>query len=212
MPAPALRLVGVALLALQAAAAAAAGPQPPDQPIRSGDRLIFPEGAPIPRSLTKTEREFLRDHPIENPGLRGPNPPPLGPIFCVPEYAPQEGILVAWESFTPLLTQMIQRITSNNAGTVFVVCDSTTEQSTVATTLAAATNPPVNLALVKYVIRTTDTVWIRDYGPRYILNGTPGHQCRGISDHIYNRPRPNDDAFPPAFSTYKGHEIGRAHV
>src|SRR5262249_16245296 len=139
--------------------------------------------------------------------LRGPNPPPDGPIFCPPEYAPTEGLLIAWEAFSTLQTQMVQQITSTGSGIVYIVCDTSAEQASVASILAAASNPPVNLSLVKYVIRTTDTVWIRDYGPRYIYQGTPGHQCRAIVDHIYNRPRPNDDVFPAAFSTYKGHAL-----
>jgi len=54
---------------------------------------------------------------------------------------------------------------------------------------------------VHFVIRVTDTVWIRDYGPRYIYEG----QCRAIIDHTYNRPRPNDNTFNSYFSTYKNH-------
>lgn len=181
---------------------------PPAEPIRDGDRLIYPEGALIPRSLTEVERRYLRDFPLgASPGLRGPNPPPDGPVYCVPEYAPMEGLLIAWEAFSTLQTQMVQQITSSGAGVVYIVCDSTAEQSSVQSALAAAINPAVNLSLVRYVVRTTDTVWIRDYGPRYIYQGTPGHQCRAIVDHVYNRPRPNDDAFPPYFSTQKGHAL-----
>ncbi|MBX3358711.1 MAG: agmatine deiminase family protein [Phycisphaeraceae bacterium] len=202
-----------ALLAQHAWAAApptSARQGPVTQPIRDGDRLIFPEGARIPRSLTEVERAFLIDYPITVPapgGLRGPGAgAPDGPVFCVPEYAPQEGIIIAWEAFTTLQTQMVQQITAVGNSVVYIACDTASEQTAVANTLASATNPSVNLSKVRYVVRTTDTVWLRDYGPRYIYQGTPGHQCRAIIDHTYNRPRPNDNAFPSYFGpSYKGH-------
>jgi agmatine/peptidylarginine deiminase len=54
---------------------------------------------------------------------------------------------------------------------------------------------------VHTVVRITDTVWIRDYGPRYIYEG----DCRAIVDHIYNRPRPNDDNYSSYFKNTVGH-------
>jgi len=51
------------------------------------------------------------------------------------------------------------------------------------------------------VVRSTDTVWIRDYGPRYIFEG----DCRAIVDHVYNRPRPNDDDYSSYFKNSVGH-------
>ena len=38
----------------------------------------------------------------------------------------------------------------------------------------------VNMSRVNFVVRTTDTIWIRDYGPRYIYQGG----CRAIVDHM----------------------------
>ena len=54
---------------------------------------------------------------------------------------------------------------------------------------------------VHTVVRNTDTVWIRDYGPRYIYEGG----CRAIVDHIYNRPRPNDDNYSSYFKNTVSH-------
>src|SRR5262249_42779473 len=53
-----------------------------------------------------------------------------------------------------------------------------------------------------YYIRTTNTVWVRDYGPRYIFEG----DCRALVDHHYNRTsRDNDDDLTNGFSAYKHH-------
>jgi len=170
-----------------------------DEPIRQGDRLIFPEGAAIPRYETQTEQEFLRDHPVQIEYRV--SAPPTGPVHCVAEYEPMEGLLMAWESFTTILTQMAQQVTTVGDADVYMVVDSSSEMTTAASALAAG---GVNMSRVHFVIRTTDSVWIRDYGPRYIYQGN----CRAIVDHIYNRPlRPNDDVFPGYFATVKGHAI-----
>jgi agmatine/peptidylarginine deiminase len=60
------------------------------------------------------------------------------------------------------------------------------------------------MARVHFVLPTAiDTVWQRDYGPRYIYEGN----CRAVIDHQYNRPRPNDDAFPIWYSAYRHHAL-----
>jgi hypothetical protein len=48
--------------------------------------------------------------------------------------------------------------------------------------------------------RSLDSIWMCDYGPRFIYEGN----CRAVIDHKYNRPRPNDDIFPDYWAqTYK---------
>jgi agmatine/peptidylarginine deiminase len=169
---------------------------PAADPVIVGDELVFPEGAEIPRSLTETERKYLQTHP--RLPSRAVTPPPTGQIRCVAEYEPMDGILMSWEAFTTTLTAMSADITNNAGADVYMVVDTTGEQSTATTAL---TSGGVNMSRVKFVVRTTDSVWIRDYGPRYIYQG----QCRAIIDHDYNRPRPNDDLLPSYFSTVKHH-------
>ncbi|HUU82043.1 MAG TPA: agmatine deiminase family protein [Phycisphaerae bacterium] len=170
-----------------------------DEPIRVGDQLSYPEGADIPRSLTQTEHLFLEQHPLQ---LRTRvTDPPTGPIHCVAEYEPMEALLIAWEGTTSLraiLEQMAVHVTSTGDAGLYVMVDNASEQSTAYSQLASA---GVDMNRVQFCIATTDTIWIRDYGPRYIYQG----QCRAIVDHIYNRPRPNDDDQPAYFSTYKNH-------
>ncbi|HKQ46669.1 MAG TPA: agmatine deiminase family protein [Phycisphaerae bacterium] len=176
-----------------------------DEPLWVGDELIYPEGATIPRYMTELEREFLKRFP-HVPSSRALTAPPTLPIHCVAEYEPMEGLLFAWEggspfvnSSTDILPTMIKHITTTAAARAYVVVDTSGEQSTATSMLTTA---GANMSNVQFVIRTTDSVWIRDYGPRYIYHG----QCRGIVDHDYNRPtRPNDDAFPSYFSTVKHH-------
>jgi agmatine deiminase len=57
---------------------------------------------------------------------------------------------------------------------------------------------------VKFLMRpsgiTTDTIWIRDYGPRVVYEG----DCRAVVDHAYDIPtRVDDDAFPAYFASVR---------
>jgi len=162
-------------------------------------RPEFPEGTPVPRSLTPQEAAWLKSHPIQT--LRGTPEPPSGPIECVAEYEPMEGILMSWEggvSFTNVLAAMAKWITNDAATLVYMVVDNAAEQSAATTSLSSA---GALMTRVKFLIRETDSIWIRDYGPRYIYEGN----CRAIIDHIYNRPRPADDVLPVGFAEYKNH-------
>mgnify|MGYP000738569457 CR=1 FL=1 len=165
--------------------------------LRDG-KLDYPEGSNVPRNLTELEREYLKLNPLQIPVQRGPYPAPTGPVHCMAEYEPVEAIHMAWESFSSIQSQMIRWITTTGNADVYVVVDNAAEQTTATTTIQAG---GANMARVRFVVRVTDTVWIRDYGPRYIFEG----DCRAIIDHVYNRPRPNDDAYPSFFAQLKRH-------
>lgn len=165
-----------------------------DQPLWTEYGLVFPEGARIPAYMTEVEREYLLVNPPTPEPLR--LVPPTGSIYCVPEYAPMEGLLMAWEGYTDVLTAMSVGITSGDPqAKVFMVVDNTTEQNSVYTTLS---NAGCDMTRVVFLVRVTDTVWIRDYGPRYIYQDGQ----RAIIDHTYNRPRPNDNAFNDWLAPY----------
>ncbi|MBL8745050.1 MAG: agmatine deiminase family protein [Phycisphaerae bacterium] len=169
------------------------------EPIRTEEGLEFPEGAAIPRSMTRTEREWVADHPLTV--SRGTTPPPafLSDVRCPGEYEPMQGIIFAWEPFgsvAPILSSMVKEVTTTGNAEAYIMVDTTSEQSSVATTLTSA---GANMSRVKFYVVTTDTIWIRDYGPRYIYEGN----VRSIVDHTYNRPRPNDDLQPQFWATQK---------
>ena len=169
-----------------------------EQPEIVGSELVFPENGRIPRYLTDTENWYIARNPLWK--MVRATDPPTGPVLCVAEYEPMEGVLIAWEGFTTILKQMAREITTTGNADLYVVVDSASEQNSATIALQSA---GVDMNRVKFVIRRTDTVWIRDYGPRYIYEGG----CRAIVDHTYNRPRPNDNAFNSYFGPYKGHEV-----
>jgi len=47
----------------------------------------------------------------------------------------------------------------------------------------------VNMDNVEFINCSTNSIWTRDYGPQFIFS----NGVWGITDHIYNRPRPDDD-------------------
>ncbi len=154
-------------------------------PTRAADPTQYPDG--LPKYLTPEERLLPIDRPTRDAfALRAP---PTGTIRCPAEYEPQEGLFIAWEGYTSVLQAMAVGITTQDPDAiVYVVVDTTSEQSSVAATLTAA---GADMSQIRFIVRTTDTVWIRDYGPRFIFEDG----VRAIVDHTYNRPRPNDNAF-----------------
>lgn len=216
------------ILALASSSLAFAASQSPVQgPLLEDGRLVFPEGAELSRALTPAEREYIAQHPEltqQNPfsdRIGGPRPP--GPIACPGEYAPAQAILVSWDGTTSqnaILATMIRHITTTGNADAYVVVDTSAEQTTASTSISAN---GANMARVKFFVRTTDGIWIRDYGPRFVYLGTrntPGQGAvRGIIHHTYNRPtRPNDNAFsgwfgPSGFANKKFsvYELGLTH-
>ena len=157
-----------------------------------------PEGTPIPRSMTPREAALWNS----GYGLRGTGTlPPEGALYCPPEYAPMDGILIAWEGSTSwknILGRMCGQITTTGNADVYCAVDAVSEISGATSVMQSF---GTNMARVEFVVGQTDTIWIRDYGPRYIYQG----DVRVIVDHHYNRPRPFDDGFPSIFASHKGH-------
>jgi agmatine deiminase len=56
------------------------------------------------------------------------------------------------------------------------------------------------MSQVEFIVASTNSVWMRDYGPRFIREGA----TRSMVDHDYNRPRPLDNAFPDALAAQWG--------
>jgi agmatine deiminase len=169
-----------------------------DHPLDENGRPTYPEGFAVPRNATPAE---LALGPVRIDPLRGMGGPPTGPIHCVAEYEPMEGVLLAWEGSTAqlqIVQQMTARITNEGASKVYMVVDNSFDQMNAHSGLVSG---GANMSRVEYVERVTDSIWIRDYGPRYIYEG----DCRAIVDHTYNRPRPADNEFSVYFAEYKNH-------
>ncbi len=169
------------------------------QPIWTEAGLVFPNDAPVPRNMTEIERLYWE----RNPPTPRTTPPPATPVRAVAEYEPTSALCLSWEggtTLTNILADMAVHVTNPATGNadLWIGVDSTTVRNSAQAVLQGR---GVNMARVNFVIRTMDSIWMRDYGPRYVYQG----QCRAIVDHVYNRPRPNDDTFPAAYGTLRRH-------
>ena len=145
---------------------------------------------PLPKYATPDELKLPL--PIAQ---RDGRTPPTGAIHCPAEYELCEGLFFSWQGYTSTITSMVVPLTTRDPdATAFIVVDSASEQSSVYTTLVGA---GADMDQVEFIIRSTDSVWIRDYGPRFIFEDGQ----RAIVDHTYNRPRPNDNLFNDYVST-----------
>jgi agmatine deiminase len=183
------------------------GGQAAAQILDRNGQLVYPEGMAVPKGLSEVERQHLTRNPITGQLGRGVTPPPTGPVHCAAEYEPMEAIILSWRGSTAqqaVLAQMARQISLHGDADVVVAVASAAVQTSAASTIQAT---GADMSRIKFVVRNTDTIWIRDYGPRYIYEGN----CRAIADHQYNRPRPNDNTFPAFYANLRGHafyEIG----
>lgn len=154
--------------------------------------IIDDDPNPLPRDLADFERALPLPRPA--PEIA----PPAGEVWTPAEYSHNQGLLIRWGSFNSVLTEMTVGISTGDADAVVYIL--VTDASQQASATAVIQGAGGDLSQVEFITYTSNTVWIRDYGPRFIVED--GH--RAIVDHVYNRPRPLDDAFPGFLSTLWG--------
>ncbi|MFC1851495.1 C25 family cysteine peptidase, partial [candidate division CSSED10-310 bacterium] len=117
------------------------------------------------------------------------------------EYEQNEGMFISWGSYTSVLAEMTATVTTGDPDAiVYIAVSGSSEQSSATSTLNSY---GADMSQVEFITYNTDTVWVRDYGPRFVMDGT----TRTIIDYEYNRPRPNDDAFPTFVGTQWGESV-----
>ncbi len=154
---------------------------------------LHAETDPLPKTLTPAEAELIARDPIVAAPSRAAPP---GRLRTPAEYEPMEGIMISWRgssSWLSILAQMARDITTIGDAKVFVIAPSSTAANSAQSQIAAA---GADMSRVEITVRFTDSIWIRDYGPRYIYKGVQeagNGGVRAIVDHTYNRPRANDN-------------------
>ncbi len=153
---------------------------------------VAAEEPPLPRGLAPWES------PVRMAWGRIPTAPPGGRIRTPAEYEENEGLLIRWGTFNGVLTEIAVALSqgSPRSRLWIVVADATQQSSALATLIQAGADP----ARIEFIQAPSNSVWIRDYGPRFV--GVDGR--RAIIDHVYNRPRPLDDAIPHAIAAHFG--------
>jgi agmatine/peptidylarginine deiminase len=155
------------------------------------DKAWF-ENNPDSLPIWLTSEEMKRLDEIGKHFVQTQDPP--GPVRHPAEFEPMEGVLIRYPF--GISYQIIAEM-SEDVEVVTIVA-STSEKNYV---LSQYQNHGVNTDNCDFLIAPTNSYWTRDYGPWFIFNGDDE---QGIVDHIYNRPRPYDDAIPNAFGNWRG--------
>ncbi|MBD3277425.1 MAG: hypothetical protein GF388_03910, partial [Candidatus Aegiribacteria sp.] len=137
-----------------------------------------------------TEEELTR---LDEIGINTvPTAPPPSGTVNPGEFDPSTGVMVSWDGGFGLPADLVVAISEETK--VWVICTSG-QQSTVESTLQSW---GVTMSNVDYIFTTINSIWIRDYGPWFLLmeDGT-----QGIFNYTYNRPRPDDNNFPVALGS-----------
>ena len=117
-------------------------------------------------------------------------PPPTGTPRFVAEFEPMQGVMIRYPLGIP--TSLVVQL-ANNCPVYCIV--TTSQQNSAQNTFQ---NAGVNMSNVHFVNASSDSYWVRDYGPWYIFED----RNPAIVDNIYNRPRPNDDNMSGVFANY----------
>jgi agmatine/peptidylarginine deiminase len=142
------------------------------------------DGAPLPAGPTAAERA------LPPPTSDGASPPPGGWVHTPAEYDGNLGLLVRWGVFNTILSEIaVAATTLDEHARMWVVVSDSSQQSSATASLTAA---GADLSRVEFLVAPTNSVWIRDYGPRFVVE----ERELAIVDHTYNRPRPQDNLIP----------------
>ena len=150
----------------------------------------------LPRGMTPEERATYRAPDLS----RMPSTPPANSVRAQSEYENTDGLLVRWGSQNALLTTMTVAATTLDAtARMYVVVRDEAQRTDAFGILQVA---GANMDRVEFITQpcvSGCSVWMRDYGPRFIDN----LGRRESVDHVYNRNRPTDDAFPDVWSALR---------
>ncbi|MCK5686894.1 agmatine deiminase family protein [bacterium] len=160
--------------------------------------LLYSENESLPAGLTDSERlvvkEYVKKQLDESSFTAGITPD--GSFYAPAEFEPADAVLYSWSGYSTLLTKLIKESCLDNK--VILICSSSYSKSSAERTLKGA---GVDMANLSFLVAPTNSVWIRDFGPMFVLDDKGD---RGVLDLIYNRPRPNDDKIPQKVAEHCG--------
>lgn len=114
---------------------------------------------------------------------------PAGFVYSPSEYDPCEGLMITWEKYPLILTELTVDITLNDPEAImYIAVDNSVEQMEVYNLLDIA---GADMSHIEFIVYPTDTIWVRDYGPSFILEDGK----RAIIDFTYTHLRENDNLF-----------------
>lgn len=119
--------------------------------------------------------------------------PTSGLIESPPEYWPTDGVVFRYStySWSSVVTDLVAGLTGDPAHDeiAYVVVSST---SVMNSAISQFNSAGADLSKIKFIIKPTDSIWIRDYGPHFIWQAN----TRAIVDSHYYPSRPLDNFIP----------------
>jgi agmatine deiminase len=159
----------------------------------------------LPQGLAPHEMELIpayRDSRAAS--MRGISTPPDFPVRTMAEWEEVQSLVITWRSYPPILKQIVAN--AKEECEVIVFCTSTGTSSVASVTNYLLSNNEGGPALpdldnVVLQVASTNSIWIRDYGPEVIYRNEVDSLY--LLDWIYNRPRAADDALSDVIGTLK---------
>jgi agmatine deiminase len=154
--------------------------------------LFSQESTVLPKGFTENERQLLTNFQFRNAQVATP---PAGSVRAAAEWEEVAYLVLSWQtSFQNILRQIVA-VGVNECKVIIA----TQNQTAVASYL---TSFGINLTNVIFLNVPANSIWIRDYAGNTVYSDEVGQ--RGLTDWIYNRPRPNDNVMPTAHANYVG--------
>ena len=169
----------------------------------------------LPRDMTGAEIEWAAKNP--NAAFKALTAPPTGPLVATTEYSASQAILFGYSGsngWKNIIAQMAKFITVDAQTEVWVIVTSSGQQTEMTNRFITY---GANMSRVRAFVAPLNSIWARDYGPRFIHEGG----CRVIVDSSYYSSRPSDDAVPsylagalkmPYYATDLLHSGGNYHM
>ena len=154
--------------------------------------LYSQENETLPKGLTQNEKGVLSQFHFRNAQL---TPAPTGSVRAAAEWEEVEYLVLSWQTGYQNILRQIVAVGVNECKVIIA----TQNQASVASYL---TSFGISLTNVIFLNVPADSIWIRDFAGNTIYSNDVGQ--RAITDWIYNRPRPNDNAMPSAHATAVG--------
>ena len=152
----------------------------------------------LPKQMTEYEKTIMDDYlsSFDEKGIT--TPPPYNNIRTAAEWEEVQALVITWTNqFNNIQKQIVDA--AQEECTVIIHCS---DSNAVKSYLNGQGVPNFN---IDYIEAPFNSIWIRDYG----ANTCYANMVEDIflTDWIYNRPRPSDDALPDAYGAHLGIDV-----
>ena len=150
----------------------------------------------LPQSMADHEHELMEEYLESRAQLKGvTTPPPFSSLRTAAQWEEVQALVITWTGqYNTIHSQIVDA--AQEECVVIVHCS---DSNSVKSTLS---NNGVPLNNLKFLEVNFNSVWIRDYAANSVYVNDVDSLI--LVDWIYNRPRPDDDVIPDAYSALLG--------